>query len=234
MPLTLPELKPVSKPGWFFFAFCHLVLIVMSSLTFSAVWWSVGFWDCVGEDYFYSIYLDDGFCFSNDGTLVDWHDEICVSWDDAQGYEDAADAYEGANGLTITAMVFLIFSFVAVVILLLLPSLLPEKAVPVIRYGSLALIAVSAFFMMLSLATASSTDLTDLDNAIYSSLSDICTSNGTIPNVGWVFALLVMLIAPCMGMCMWQPLNCCAGKKSDLTEALHEEKDEDSIRHSEK
>eukprot|EP00603_Paraphysomonas_imperforata_P013122 CAMPEP_0114474426 /NCGR_PEP_ID=MMETSP0104-20121206/13563_1 /TAXON_ID=37642 ORGANISM="Paraphysomonas imperforata, Strain PA2" /NCGR_SAMPLE_ID=MMETSP0104 /ASSEMBLY_ACC=CAM_ASM_000202 /LENGTH=204 /DNA_ID=CAMNT_0001648785 /DNA_START=62 /DNA_END=676 /DNA_ORIENTATION=+ len=193
----------------------------MASVAFTGVWWSIGFWDCVGNDFFYSIILDEGICFGSDGNIADWQDDNCVEFDSSafDAFSEDGDTYEAANGLVQTAMSLLIISLL-VTVAQFFP--LPDTIKKVLRLGSLALAALSTLFFFIPIVSASNTDVTDVDNDAYSLLRAQCSSNGTIPNGAWVMCLLAMLITPCMGFCMYKPLKQCAGEASDTETTLIE------------
>ena len=107
-----------------------------------------------------------GFCYTSDGNIGEWRDDDCVDFDSSsfENFSDDGDTYEAANGLVQTGFALLIISLVSTLVQLL-P--LPKTMAALIRFGTMALCALSSLFFFISIASASSTDVTDTDSDIY-------------------------------------------------------------------
>lgn len=204
------ELKPVSQCGRICHTILGLFIIIMTSVTFSSTWWIVYFWDCVGNDQYYYLRLDDGLCYADSNGEED-NFEDCISWEDLEDNEfvsseaqDDAGAYISADGLCKACLSFGVFLFVAIAL-----QFVPQ--VREFKFGRHIIAAALGFTGILLLAAFSSTSntyYTDVDNYLE---NDRCASYATSMYSGYACAVVAFILCFSTAASLLFPCCTCIG-----------------------
>ena len=198
------ELKAISQCGRICHAILGLVMLIFAAVSFSATWWIMYFWDCVGDDQYYYLVLEEGYCFATEDGTDDFDD--CTSWEDIAD-EDLGDAsddaqlYIDANGLCKAGLAFVVIAFV-----LMCARFVPavEKIQP-LRYVIVALCGLSALLFVAAIGSASDNYYTDQEN--YAGY-DLCSNYANSAYVGYFSAIVVLILAISTAMSVLFP--CCS------------------------
>lgn len=215
-------MKNLSPCGKICFVITALVLIILSSVSFGAIFWSVSFRKCFGTetDFYYSMHLYEGFCFDTTETTSDF--DTCTSWEDMESNsllpseaQDDAGAYIDTSGLCKTAL-----TFSCVLLLLMVCNFfVPEKILRFVRFGQVGVAAFVTLMFVAAIAMGSGTYYTDLAN--YGDLDVFCSSGATFPNAGWVSVLLGVIVGGSTVLALLIPSCGCAEKDVELTQTLN-------------
>jgi hypothetical protein len=196
------QLKPVSNFGRSCISCLGVLIVAAAAAGFTSLWWVVWFWDCVpngtvGEDNYFSLYLEDGLCFSYTSKT---EAEFCNSWEYMQDFEgvgqegnDDAGNYISAYGLVAAILAFA----TAFVVATLASFFFFLKQSVILRWFQIGTMGLVTLLFIGTLGIASNTFYTDLQSydVAGSNYYDSCDSNLTTFGPGWVAILIGFFLA---------------------------------------
>ena len=163
-----------------------VVIMILIIISFSTTWWLLYWDDCdFDDDASISLNLHLGAC-------LDGMDD-CTSWKDLDRDDNGdSDLYIAAHGICITALVFCVLSIV-VTCGAFIPAIQKANCSNYLSYVLMVLLFICSIFLIGALASTSDTYYTDTDNfPIY---GNFCESKRSTVSIGWVAALIAVILA---------------------------------------